>query len=321
MASGYSGAEAFSQPKTRPIYGLRNWENYWYPMAENMRRFTSRGQNKLYQQFKDDYLGYSEEARKNAGIYQDYAKNLFENQPDQFANYKQVGDYLYGKFDEFKDASATAGIKSMNSQLALRGIAPGSSSYDRLLNATRITSNLAPAFANTTNAIGRDYNSVSGNDFRETSLRLKMAQDDVLNGYMDKVIERPLNVSDIRTQQLYDQMGLYKGLIDGFNSNIQGWQTTEGNDIARYGRVFDNWMNTYYGPGSYGSGGGGPGSTTNVNNTSMNGQNQPMNYNTMNGNNYNPYLNQINAPYGNTGGYDWNAGNTGYTGDVNAGSY
>lgn len=259
MASMYTGAEAFSEPKTSPIFNWDQYARYFYPAANQYRAFARVGgeADQLYNQYKTDYLGGSGQAADNARVYQDYARGLFANQPNQFQNYSQVGDYLYGKFNDFRDTSAASGLRDMNSRLASLGIRPGSTGYDRLLNANRITANLAPAFANTTNAIGRDYNALAGNDFRQTMLRLGLADQDVLGGYMDRVYERPLDVAGTRLGLINSMSGAYGNLVNNFNRNIAGYKTEETNDIARFGRPFDNWMNA-----AYSSYGGNPGQST-----------------------------------------------------------
>lgn len=296
MPGMYSGSDAFSHPVTRPVLGMRDYAAYYYPMANNQNRFFNGrgGATNLYKQFRDNYNGNNEAAGENAKIYSDYAKGLFANQPNQFENYKNTGDYLYGLFDKYRDASATAGIKSMNERLAQQGIRPGSSSYDRLLNATRITSGLNPAYQTTIGAIAPGYQAQSNNNFRDTMLRLNLADNDALTGYIDRVAARPLDIYQTKVGMLNDASNSYSNLINNYNKNIQGWQTTEGSDIARYGKVFDNWMNSVY--SGYG-GGGQPQQSSNG-----------VNMNTQNGNNYNPSLDSINAPY---------YGGNSYLGDVN----
>jgi hypothetical protein len=255
----YSGSDAFSQPKTRPVMGFRGYERYFYPAAEAGRRFYKPGgeASDLYNQFKENYLGGSADAAANAKIYQDYAKNLFASQPNQFENYKNTGDYLYGAFDRFAQNSANAGNRAMNERAAALGYGgQGANSYLAKINADRITSNLAPAFANTTNAIAPGYQSQANNDFRETMLRLGLAQNDALTGYNDRVAARPLDVYGVRTGMLGDQWGNYNNMLDSFNKNIQGFSTVEGNNIAKFGKVWDNWWNSVY--SSYGGQGSGP---------------------------------------------------------------
>lgn len=260
MASGsnsmYTVANAFSEPKTSPVFAWKNYLKYFAPAANQYRAFSRVGgeADDLYNQYKESYLGGSGQAAENANIYRDYAKGLFARQPNQLQDYTGVGDYLYGKFNEFRDTSAASGVRDMNSNLARLGIRPGSTGYDRLLNATRITNNLAPAFANTTNAIGRDYSSLAGNDMRQTLLRLGMANEDALGGYMDRVYERPLDVAGNRMGMINSMSDAYGKLSNNFNNNIAGWKTEETNDFARYAQPFDDWMNSY--ASSYGGGGG-----------------------------------------------------------------
>lgn len=252
MYGEISGAEAFSDPQTSPVFGWKDFARFWGPTARQFRGFAKPGgeADQLYNQYKQDYLAGSGDAAANARIYQDYVKGLFANQPNQFANYQQVGDYLYGKFNDFRDTTAASGLRDMNSRLAQLGIRPGSTGYDRLLNANRITNNLAPAFINTTNAVGRDYGSLAGNDFRQTMLRLGLANDDALGGYMDRVYERPLDVAGNRLGLLSSFNDQYRQILDNFNRNIAGYKTEEGSDLAKYGRVFDRWASSYGGGSS-----------------------------------------------------------------------
>ena len=259
MPGMYSGSDAFSDPKTRPVYNNRAFGRYFYPAAEAGRKFYKPGgeASDLYNQFKNNYLAGSADAAANAKIYGDYAKGLFANQPNQFDNYRQTGDYLYNQFNDFAQNSANAGNRAMNERAAALGYGgQGANSYLAKINADRITSNLAPAFANTTNAIAPGYQAQQNNDFRETMLRLGLAQNDALTGYNDRVAARPLDVYGVRTGMLGDQWGNYNNMTDAFNKNIAGYQTTEGNDIAKFGKVFDNWMNAVY--SSYGGQGSGP---------------------------------------------------------------
>lgn len=308
--SMYSGAEAFSRPKTRPVLGMRDYQRYFYPMANNQNRFFNGrgGANKLYNQFKDAYFANNDEAAANAQIYSDYAKNLFANQPNQFQDYQQTGDYLYGQFDKFAQNSANAGNRAMNERAAALGYGgQGANSYLAKINADRITSNLAPAFANTTNAIAPGYQAQANNNFRETMLRLNLADNDALTGYIDRVAARPLDVYGVKAGMLGDASRSYGDLINNFNRNIQGWQTTEGNDIARFGRPFDNWMNSVY--SSYGGGGGQPGAPAQPN---------MLNRSAYNGGNTGQY--QIPASAWTMGGGYNGGGGSPYLGDVNVGA-
>lgn len=268
----FSLGQAFSDMETSPVYAWKDFERYFYPSANQFRRFTRRGgeQDQLYNQFKENYLANSGQAQANADIYRNYAQGLFENQPNQFNDYRQVGDYLYGKFDEFRDTSAASGMRDMNSRLAAQGIRPGSTGYDRLLNANRITNNLAPAFANTTNAIGRDYNALAGNDLRQTMLRLGLAQDDALTGYSDNVAYRPLDVAGARMGLLAGNNQLYGDLVNNYMRNIAGYETKETSDWAKGIGVVDNLLNgavdlymSAYGGGMMGGGQAGSGQQIN----------------------------------------------------------
>lgn len=261
---------------------MENWGQFFYPSANAYKRFTSRGgeQEDLYNQYRDAYLGGSGDAAKNAAIYQTYAKNLFANQPNQFAQYQDVGNYLFGNLDKFRDTTSAAGNRDMNSRLALLGIKPGSTSYDRLLNANRITSNLMPAYQSTVGAIAPGYNSINANSMNDTLLRLGLANDDALNQYMDRIYERPLDVAGVRGGQIAGNINQFGNLIDQYNKNIAGYKTEETSDLAKYGRVFDRWASSYGGgsssPYQAGPGAGGP---------QMYPQNQYYSQN--------PYLNQL----------------------------
>lgn len=323
----------FSDPQTNPVFSWKGFAPYFAPAAASYRQFIRRGgeQDQLYNQYKDAYLGGSDEAAANARVYQDYARGLFSNQPNQMGNYRDVGDYLYGKFDDFRNTTAASGNRDMNSRLALLGIRPGSTGYDRLLNANRITNNLAPAFANTTNAIGRDYNAINSNSFQDTMLRLGLANNDALGGYMDRVYERPLDVANTRWGQIGNNIGGFNALSNAFNSNVAGYQTREGSDVAKYLRPLDENVSSYSG-GSYGGGGGGstgPQTSQQFTRPQMNNQNPYMNQMGQN-----PYqMPQGGYPqYGNTGGYmppaqnqawmnEFNGGGVpAYQGDVNVGA-
>lgn len=326
----FSLGQAFSKPETKPVFAFEDFARYWGPNANQFRQFTRRGgeQDQLYNQFKENYLANSGQAQQNADIYRNYAAGLFQNQPNQFADYQRVGDYLYGKFDDFRNTSAASGMRDMNSQLAARGIAPGSSGYDRLLNANRITNNLAPAFANTTNAIGRDYGQLANNDLRQTMLRLGLAQDDALTGYSDQVAYRPLDVAGARMGLLQGNNQLYGQLMDNFMKNVAGYETHETSDWAKGIGVVDNLLNgavdlytSYAGMGGLGGAGGQVGSGANPN--PYTSQLMPQNGYPVNpgaGQAMTPAQNQawMNQFYGqqSPGGY-----NGGYLGDVNVNPY
>lgn len=266
-------ASIWSEPETSPVQYWADFDRYFNPTARSFRRFTKRDgeQEQLYNQYRDAILGSQAEAQANARIGQDYIKNLFANQPNQFANYQQVGDYLYGKLDSFSNALKDSGLRDMNARLAGLGIRPGSTGYDRLLNATRITNNLAPAFANTTNAIGRDYSALAGNDLSQTLMRLGLVQGDALNQAMDRAFARPLNVANVRLGQLGANNQLVGDMLRNQVANVAGWETKEGSDLAKWlataGALtsgidsIGNWaINTYtggLGGGMGGMGGGG----------------------------------------------------------------
>lgn len=256
MYGQISGAEAFSDPKTSPVYNWKQYERYFYPAANAYRNFTKVGgeQDQLYNQYKNAYLSPDAQAQAaaNAKIYQDYAKGLFANQPNQFSNYQQVGDYLYGKLDQFALNTANAGNRAMNDRAAALGLGgQGTNSYLAKINADRITNNLAPVFANTTNAIGRDYGAINQNQLADIGLRLGMAQGDVLGNYANNVYERPLDVAYTRAGQIANNTRNYNDLANAFKTNIAGYETKETNDIARFGRPFDTWASSYsmYGNG------------------------------------------------------------------------
>lgn len=247
-----SGAEAFSDPQTRAVMGWRNFAPYMSAASDPWRRFAKKGgeQEDLYNQFKTSYL--SPEAlaasRGNADIYSQYTKGLFANQPNQFQGYQQVGDYLYGQLDRYAQNSANAGNRAMNDRAAALGFGgQGSNSYLAKINADRITNNLAPVFANTTNAIGRDYNAINNNSFRDTMLRLGLASEDALGGYMDNVYSRPLDVANVRSGQLAGNTSQLAALVDAYNKNVAGYETRENSDLAKFGRVFDRWATSYGG--------------------------------------------------------------------------
>lgn len=274
----FSLGQAFSDKETSPIFAYEDFARYWAPMAGNFRRFIKKGgeQDQLYDMFKADYLGNQDSARENAGIYADYAKGLFKNPTNQFADYQQVGDYLYGKFNEFRDTSAASGMRDMNIQLARQGIRPGSTGYDRLLNANRITNNLAPAFANTTNAIGRDYGLLANNNMRDTMLRLGLANNDAITGYYDNVAYRPIDVAGTRMGMMGANNSIYSGLMDNFMKNIAGYETKETSDWAKGFGVVDNLLNgavdlymSAYGGGMMGGGQAGSGAQVNPYSTQM----------------------------------------------------
>lgn len=241
----FSLGSAFSDMSTSPVFAWEGFGKYFSPNANQYRQFVKKGgeQQDLYNQFRDAYLANSGQAQDNANIYRDYAAGLFENQPNQFNDYRQVGDYLYGKFDDFRNTAAASGMRDMNSRLAGLGIRPGSTGYDRLLNANRITNNLAPAFNNTTNAIGRDYNALANNDWRQTMIRLGLANDDALTGYSDAVAYRPMDVANERMRQFAGNNQIYGGLMDNFMKNIAGYETKETSDWAKGIGVVDNLLN------------------------------------------------------------------------------
>ncbi len=260
----FSLGQAFSKPETTPLNYWDQADRYFYPNANAYRRFIQKGgeQESLYNQFKADYLGNKDSALANAKIYEDYTRGLFANQPNQFDSYKQVGDYLYGKIDSFSNSLKDSGLRDMNARLSSLGIRPGSTGYDRLLNATRITNNLAPAFANTTNAIGRDYNNLNANSLRDVMLRVGLANDDALSGYRDSVYRRPLDVADARFGQLSANNKFFQDLVNGRKSNVAGFETKETSDLAKGIGVVDNLLNgavdlysSYLGGGMGGLGG------------------------------------------------------------------
>lgn len=267
MADMFSLGQAFSKPQTDPVHYWAGLQYYFPQAGQKARNFYTAGgeQDQLYNQFKNSYLSPEATARANdnAKIYSDYAKNLFANPPNGFADYSKVGDYLYGKLDDFSSALKDSGLRDMNIRLANLGIRPGSTGYDRLLNANRITNNLAPAFANTTNAIGRDSFGISGNNYRDNLLRLGLANQDALSGYYDAAATRPLNVADARYGQFAQNNKLLQDWVNLQKANTAGFETRETSGLAKGLGVVDNLLNgavdlasSYFGGGLGGGMGG-----------------------------------------------------------------
>lgn len=274
----FSLGQAFSDMETSPVNYWENWSRYFSPTANQFRTFSRGDQRDLYEQFKTDYLAGSGQARENAQLGQDYLKGLLTSgNPNQFANYQQVGDYLYGKLDSFSNSLKDSGLRDMNARLAGLGIRPGSTGYDRLLNANRITNNLAPAFANTTNAIGNDYNRLAQNDFAQTALRTGLVNNDSLNAAMDRVYARPLNVANARMDQFGQNNKLLMDMMNFHRGNTAGFETKETSDWAKGIGVVDNLLNgvvdlymSAYGGGMMGGGQAGSGANPNpYSNTTM----------------------------------------------------
>lgn len=306
MAAGLNIASAFSKPKTSPVFGWDQYERFFYPSANQYRNFARVGGegDQLYNQYKESYLGGTTQAAENADIYRNYVKGLFENQPNQIDGYKQTGDYLYGQLDDFLNKNQMAGYRSMNDMKARLGLGIGSSGFSDKINADRITNNSVPAFMNTTNAIGRDYQNIAGNDMRQTLLRLGLASDDAMGGYADRVYERPLDVAGNRMGMINSISDAYSKLANNFGGNIAGWKTEETNNIARYAQPLDDFVNG--GAQIYSGMYGGGGSFGNQ------GIQQPM----MNqAQQYNPYLQQMyNTPQAMPqGGYPAYNGTNQYT--------
>jgi hypothetical protein len=276
----FSLGQAFSDMETSPVNYWEDFGRFFYPNARNYRNFSKPGgeQEQLYQQYRDAILGSQGQANENARIGQDYLRGLLQNQPDQFQRYSQIGDYLYGKLDSFSNSLKDSGLRDMNSRLAGLGIRPGSTGYDRLLNATRITNNLAPAFANTTNAIGNDYARLAGQDFNNTLLRTNLVQGDALNRAMDQAFARPLTVADVRFNQLSNNNRLFTDMVNAMRANTAGFETKETSDWAKGIGVVDNLLNgivdlymSAYGGGMMGGGQVGSGANANpYSNTMLN---------------------------------------------------
>lgn len=314
----FSLGAAFSKPKTEPVMNWEGFGKFFYPGARQYRDFVKNEQGDLYDQFKTDYLGNRDEAMANARVYQDYARNLFQNQPNPFDSYQQVGDYLYGKLGDFSQSLQGAGLRDMNSRLAGLGIRPGSTGYDRLLNATRITNNLVPAFNTVTNTIGRDYGTLANNSFRDTALRLGLADSDALNQYTDNVFARPLNVADARMGQLSGNNQLYNQLVNNFKSNVAGFETKETSDWAKGIGVVDNLLNGVVDLYMSYLGGGGTGGIGGMFGGMAGGQQQPQSNNP-----YSSYLGAASQMIANQNinPYSFNAPqNNPYLGDVNVGA-
>lgn len=263
MSSMFSLGGAFSKPKAEAVQYWKDFENYFYPVANQWRK-SLKDDNAMWEQAKTGILGNTEEAKKNAAIYGDYIKGLFGKDANSFADYKGVGDYLYGKLNDYTGVLKDAGLKDMNLRLAGMGITPGTTGYDRLLNATRITSNMLPAFNNTTNAIGRDYSTISNNDYRDMAVKLGLAQNDALTQVANNPYYTILDLARGRQQDHAARAGMLNGLVTPWKNNTAGFQIKETSDLAKGIGVVDNLLNgvvdlysSMYGGGM---GGGGAGS-------------------------------------------------------------
>lgn len=266
----FSLGSAFSKMETNPVNYWEDWSRYFSPNANQFRTFVKGDQRDLFNQFSKDYLAGSGQAKENAQLGQDYLRGLLTNQPDQFKNYTDIGNYLYGKLDDFSSSLKDSGLRDMNARLAGLGIRPGSTGYDRLLNATRITNNLAPAFANTTNAIGNDYSRLAGQDFVNTLLRTNLVNTDALNAALDRVYARPLNVANARMGQFQQNQDLLGNMANFHKINTAGFETKETSDLAKGLGVVDNLLNgvvdlymSAYGGGMMGGGQVGSGNNAN----------------------------------------------------------
>lgn len=259
-----SGALSDPQASSVPYWDMG--QNYLNLIGKQWRKSFGE-QNDLWNQASAGIQGNTQQAIANAGIYNDYIKNLFQKPVDGFGQYQQVGDYLYGKLNNYTDLLKDAGMKDMNLRLANQGITPGTTGYDRLLNATRITSNMLPAFNNTTNAIGRDYNTISNDAYRQMLTRLGLAQSDALTANIDRPYTRLLDLANERQDQHLGRANMLNQLIGAARNNTAGWQVKEGSDWAKAIGVVDNLLNgavdiygSMYGGGmggGMGMGGGG----------------------------------------------------------------
>lgn len=314
----FSLGSALSQPETSPVYYWKDFGKFFYPGAKAYKDFVKNEQPALYDQFKMDYLGGRDKALENAQIYSDYAKGLFQNQPNQFGDYRQVGDYLYGKLSDFSGDLMKANTRDMNSRLAALGLSPGRSGYANLQNAQRITNNLVPAFNTVTGAVGRDYGNISNNAFRDTMLRLGLAQDDTLTGYYDNVYRRPLDVSDMRMGQLAQNNAFYRDLVNNYRSNVGGFKTEETSDWAKGIGVVDNLLNGVVDLYTSYMGGGGTGGLGGMFGGMFGGgQGQPQ----PSSNPYMDYLGAAGQRVNNQGINPYSFSPGGYMGDINVNPY
>lgn len=243
MASSmFNLSGALSDPHAVPVPYWENFDRYLNPVANQWRR-SFRDQNELYDMAREGILGNTAAARQNAQTYNDYIKGLFGQPQNNFNQYSQIGDYLYGKLGSFTDTLKDAGLKDMNMRLAAQGITPGTTGYDRLLNATRITSNMLPAFNNTTNAIGRDFNTMANDSYRNMLVRLGLAQNDVLTQNLDRPYTRYLDLADERQNQMLGRANMLNALGAAARGNVAGFKIEEDSDWAKAIGVVDNLLN------------------------------------------------------------------------------
>lgn len=276
----FSLGQALSRPETNPINYFEDWQRYFNPNARNYRAFSKPGgeQEQLYNQYRDSILGSQGQAEENGRIGQDYLRGLLsKGNPDQFGLYSQVGDYLYGKLDSFSNSMKDSGLRDMNARLAGLGIRPGSTGYDRLLNANRITNNLVPAYQTTTQSVGNDYARLAQQDYNNTALRSGLVQNNSLNNAMDAAYYRPMTVANQRLSQLFDNNRLFREMVEANKANTAGFETKETSDWAKGIGVVDNLLNgavdlymSAYGGGMGGGGQVGSGANPNpYSNTTM----------------------------------------------------
>lgn len=264
MASSmFNLSGALSDPKAFPVNYWDEGQNYLNNVARQWRK-TFSNQNNLFNMAQEGILGNTDAAKQNAQVYNDYIKNLFATpQTASFGNYSQLGDYLYGKLNDYTNVLKDAGLRDMNARLAAQGITPGSSGYDRLLNATRITSNTLPAFINTTNAINTGYNTLANDQYRNMLTRLGLAQSDALTQNLDRPYTRYLDLADEQQRQQMGRAAMLQQLMNAAKTNNAGFQIKETSDAAKAIGVVDNLLNgavdiygSMYGGGMGGGGGG-----------------------------------------------------------------
>ncbi len=180
--------------------------------------------------------------QEDVGTYTQLLKNATARDP--LADMRSIGDYGFGKLNEFGQNLAQYGTREDNLRKAAAGLgnrSPGT--YDNLLATNRITGNLLPAFNNIISTIGPNFSRASQDYFQNLQAIPGLMQGRY--NALDQAPFRALLPSQLEAANLQQNIGNLGNLTQG---QLNNWSfyvkpnalQTAGNVLSGiYGGIFD----------------------------------------------------------------------------------
>ena len=181
--------------------------------------------------------------QQDVATYNDLIKKATGRDP--IADMAAIGDYGFGKLKDFGTQLYDYGLNQDNQRLAAAGYGDRNpaTNYAKILQSSRITGNLLPAFNNIISNIGPNYSRAS-QDYFNTLQAIPALMGGRYNA-LDMAPARALVPSQIAQANLQSNIGNLGNLTQGQLNNWQfyvkpnAWQTAGNVASGVYGAIFD----------------------------------------------------------------------------------